>query len=111
MFWGTSLGIWQTEVKAESGIDGCLDFREYQPMGGIIETCQNRVDIWRLSPSAIIWNEQSHLKSIGSFVLGLRLRFHRSNFCGLCSFESLCANGDFIKIDKSAVILEMLFVS
>ena len=44
----------QTEVKAESGIDGCYYFREYQPMGGIIETCQNRVDVWRLSPSAIV---------------------------------------------------------
>ena len=38
VFGGIGLGIWQTEVKAESGIDGILDFRENQIMGGVIET-------------------------------------------------------------------------
>ena len=84
VFWGTSHGIWQTEVKAESGIDGCLYFREDQPMGGVVETCQYRMDVWHLSPSAVVGNEQGHLKTIGSLMLDLRLRFHQSHFCGLC---------------------------
>ena len=100
VFGGIGLGIWQTEVKAESGIDGILDFRENQIMGGVIETCQYGMNVWCFCPSTVVGNEQGHLKSIGSFVFGLRLCFHRSHFCGLYSFGDLCANGDFIKINS-----------
>ena len=91
VFGGIGLGIWQTEVKAESGIDGILDFRENQIMGGVIETCQYGMNVWCFCPSTVVGNEQGHR---------LRLRFHRSHFCGLYSFGDLCANGDFIKINS-----------